>query len=406
MLPKSELLHIVREQYAVLNAEDAIPRTMLSRIPKQSEFVTIITGVRRCGKSTLLKELIDDFDQVHYLNFEDFRLSGFQSSDFGNLHALFSEEKPNCNIYVFDEIQNAPGWENYIRTLNDSHKTVFITGSNSTLLSGELGTKLTGRHLDYELFPMDFAEFCKLTNRSPTVETVEAYLTDGGFPQYLKTGISEFLQQILTDVLYRDIIKRHTIRSISVLEDLTRFLVSNVAKEYSLRNISKTLNTFSIHTLSEFLTYLQDAYLFFSVPIFAYSLKKQAVNPRKIYSIDNGLTGANALGFTKDRGKRLENAVFLSIRRRFKEIYYFKGRGECDFIVKDKNHIHSLIQVCYQLTSDNLHRELRGIEEAMVETGCSNAFIVTLNENSEYATGAGPVQALSACDWFSLTTQW
>lgn len=406
MLPKYEIQNIIREQHASLHAGDAIPRTMLSHIKKQSEFVTIITGVRRCGKSTLLKELIHDFDHVNYLNFEDFRLTGFQSDDFRNLHALFAEENPECEVYVFDEIQNAPGWENYIRTLNDSHKTVFITGSNSTLLSGELGTKLTGRHLDYELFPMDFKEFCAITHLPHNVESVETYLSDGGFPQYLKTGIKEFLQQILNDVLYRDIIKRYSIRTISVLEDLTRFLVSNIAKEYSLRNISKTLGTFSIHTLSEFLTYLQDAYLFFSVPIFAYSLKKQAVNPRKIYSIDNGLTAANALGFTRDRGKLLENAVFLSIRRRYKEIYYFKSRGECDFVVKDQNNIQSLVQVCYQLTSENLPRELRGIEEAMEQTGCSNAYIVTLDEESEYATAAGPVKAIPACTWFEQTATW
>jgi hypothetical protein len=340
------------------------------------------------------------YDRFRYLNFEDFRLAGFENGDFINLEDAFSEVCPDTNVYFFDEIQSAPGWERYVRTLNDSGKTVHITGSNASLLSKELGTLLTGRHLQYELFPMDFFEYCKLKGLNESVSALDGYLVDGGFPQYLKSGMTEYLQQILKDILYRDIVRRHNIRNIAVLEGLTTFLISNIAKEYSLRNISRILDTDSIHTLSEFVGYLQDAYLFFSVPVFAWSRKRQSVNPRKIYSIDNGLISATTLSFTADKGKLLENAVFLSLRQRFGAIHYFRNKGECDFVAVEKNRVHVVVQVCYALTRENLARELRGLEEAMTETGCKNAFLVTRDERSEYETGAGTVQTVPAIEWF------
>jgi uncharacterized protein len=400
MLAKSDLVNIVRLQTEQLHEDHIVQRKLQMKIKKQSDFVSIITGVRRSGKSTLLKELMKTFQDFRYLNFEDFRLAGFEPGDYKNLEAVFSERCPNSDVYFFDEIQNAPDWENYIRTLNDSGKKVYITGSNASLLSRELGTKLTGRHLEYELFPMNFFEYCTLKGIDETVSSLDGYLGDGGFPQYLKTGFPEYLQQLLKDILYRDIVRRHNIRNISALEGFTRYLISNIAKEYSLRNISKMLDTDSIHMLSEFIGYLQDAYLFFPVPIFTWSQKKQSINPRKIYSIDNGLTSANSLSFSADKGKLLENAVFLSLRQRFSKIYYFKNRGECDFIAVEKNRVHYVVQVCYSLSADNLARELRGLEEAMAETGCKNAVIVTRDEKSEYSTGIGPVQAIPAIDWF------
>lgn len=400
MIAKSDLEQVVQYQAQMISSGNNVVRNLEKNIKKQSDLISIITGVRRCGKSTLMRRLMQRHEQCHYLNFEDFRLAGFEHEDFRTLEKLFAEKKPGCTTYFFDEIQNVDGWENYARTLNDEGKTIFITGSNASLLSIELGSKLTGRHLQYELFPMDFFEYCNMKEVDATDAAVDAYLVDGGFPQYLKTAIPEYLQQIINDILYRDIVKRYSVRNIAVLEDLTKFLISNISKEYSLRNISRMMNTYSIHTLSEFIRYLEDAYLFFTVPVFSFSLKRQSVNPHKIYSIDNGLAAANSFQYTKDKGKLFENAVFLSLRRRFKNIFYFKKRGECDFVVSENSEVKYVIQACYMITGENLKRELNGLEEAMQDTDCKNAIIITRSENGEYRNPSGMVRVVSLFAWF------
>jgi len=232
---------------------------------------------------------------------------------------------------------------------------------------------------------------------------VDGYLAEGGFPQYLKTGIAEYLQQIVNDILYRDIVKRHNVRNIAVLEELVRCLFSNVANEYSIRNLSRITNASSLHTITEFMGYLEDAYLFFSVPVFSYSFRQRSIKPRKVYSIDNGLTASNTVSFTRDLGKMLENAVFIGLKRKFRDIFYFKGRGECDFVIRENNATHSVIQVCYQLTSENLDRELRGLDEATGATRCSNALIVTRAESGEYRLPGGVVaRAIPIVEWFDM----
>ncbi|MDZ7777252.1 MAG: ATP-binding protein [Bacteroidales bacterium] len=306
----------------------------------------IITGVRRSGKSTFMKQLMEKHIKTRYVSFEDVRLSGFEKEDFEKLEEIFNEEDHEERVYLFDEIQNIQGWELYVRQKLDQRKRIIITGSNASLLSRELGTRLTGRHLDFEMFPFSFTEFLAFKGQSPSKERFEEYLTTGGFPEYLQSLKEEILRNLLNDILIRDIAVRYNLRNTRVLRELTVFLLTNLGKPFTFHSLRKTFNLGATSTVIDYISFLEDSYLIFIVPKFDYSLKKQTYYPKKVYAIDNGLANANSLSFSSDKGRLLENLVFINLRRRYKEIFYFNRNYECDFVVREKNQIIKVIQVC------------------------------------------------------------
>jgi uncharacterized protein len=356
---KEEILKIVKSQQ--ITNEKTLPREL--KLDK-TKLIKIITGIRRCGKSTLLKQLKKKNDL--FINFEDPRLSKFQTEDFVKIINV-------SNTFFFDEIQNVSEWERGVRYLHDQNKNIYISGSNAQLLSKELGTKLTGRHISYELFPFSQKEYKKYTKRN-------SYLNEGGFPEYLKSKNSEYLRNLLIDILNKDIILRYNIREKKELVELTTYLLSNISKEISYNKLSK-LFELSVTTISNFIKYLNDAYIIFTLQKFSFSIKKQIINPKKIYCIDNGLLKANSLSFTKDKGRLLENAVFLKLKRKYKEIFYFKDKYECDFIIKDRDSLKMAVQVCYNLNSENMKRELNGFKNIPKEI--KKKIIVTNNQKDK-----------------------
>jgi len=280
----------------------------------------------------------------------------------------------------FDEIQVVEGWERYVRQKLDQGFQLVVTGSNASLLSQELGTKLTGRHITKELFPFSYQEFCDYNKVLPDQENTEKYLRMGGFPEFLKTDRQEILHQLLDDLLVRDITVRYGVRDMKSLQRLALFLMSNVGKPVSGNQLRKTLEIGATSTVIEYFSYLEACWLFFFIPKFSYSQKKQLVNPKKVYSIDTGMVSANSRAFSEDFGRRFENLVFLHLRRNFPEIYYFSEKKECDFVVFDRKGIVALIQVCYSFHADNMTRELEGLWEAMEFFDLKEAHLVTVGQ--------------------------
>ena len=343
-------------------------------------YATVISGIRRCGKSTLLNQLIVTVKRPHYFNFEDPRAFNFDLSDFHKLEEVFKEINGEGDYYFFDEIQNVENWERYIRKLIDSGKRCVITGSNASILSRELGTKLTGRHLTFELFPFSYKEMLVLTTQKKSIESFNEYFKRGGFPNFLKFEKIEILQELFDDIIQKDIIVRHKLKESKTIKELAIFLLTNIGKEFSYNNLAKYCNIGSVNTVISYISYFEDSYLFFTVPKFDYSYKKQLVNPKKIYSIDVGLANASSASFSEDKGRILENLVFLHLRRKYKRIFYFRKKRECDFIVTVRKKPIMAIQVCYEVTEENKEREIGGLQEAMETSKTDNGVIVTYNQ--------------------------
>ena len=299
------------------------------------------------------------------------------------MEEVFSEEYGNCDFYFFDEIQNITGWEQFIRQKLDQRRKVVITGSNAHLLSRELGTHLTGRHLDYELFPFSYNEYLAFFKIENTAGSFMNYLIQGGFPEFLHNKKSEYLQTLMTDILIRDIAVRRGIRNVKTLKEIAVFLMSNLGKEFSFHSLRKTFKVGAVSTVIEYISFFEECYLLFTIPKFDYSLKKQAYNPKKVYAVDNGLAIANSLSFSSDTGRMLENLVFVMLRRKYQEIYYFRNERECDFVIKERGNIHRVIQVCAKLNSDNKVREIEGLFEAIEYFDLKEGYLLTLDEDDE-----------------------
>ena len=364
MLTKQTIEQVVASQKERLQKMEPGLLRQLQGIENFSSHVLIITGIRRCGKSTLLQQINSATSQSSvYLNFEDPRLAGFDLNDFNRLHEL--AEKNGILTYYFDEVQLVDKWESFVRFRLDEGYRITITGSNATMMSKELGTKLTGRHISKELFPFSYSEYLAFTQQQPGPVSALVYMDEGGFPGYLKTGHPEVLMQTFNDIIIRDISLRYNIKNTLLLQQLAIWLVSNCGKCLSGNSLRKLFNIASSSTIMEYLAYFNDAYLFFYVPRFSYSQKVQMVNPKKLYCIDNGFIKTNSISFSPDRGRLLENMVFLHLRRKKNAIFYFSEKNECDFVVFDGNHPVEIYQVCQELDHENLDREIKGLSEAM-----------------------------------------
>ncbi len=400
MLLKEELRNTVISQRKELSIPDkAIEREKLREVEFDLPFAIVISGVRRCGKSTFLRQLIKKTKGFYYFNFEDPKVASFEVSDFQKLNEILREEYKDQDYYFLDEIQNVPGWELFVRSMLDKKKHFVITGSNASLLSKELGTRLTGRHLRHEIFPFSFREFLSLTKEKASINSFQKYLVKGGFPQYLIVGKSEILQELLNDIIVRDIAIRHKIRNIKTLREIAIYLITNVGKEFSYNSLRKTFNLGSTNTAISFVSFFAESYLLFTVPKFDYSLKKQLVNPKKVYSIDNGISNVNSASFSADNGKMLENLVFLNLRKKYKEIFYFQGKKECDFVVKQGTKITEAIQVCYKLDEDNKDREVQGLIEALEKFDLKEGVILTYNQQDNFIIKEKKINILPVFKW-------
>src|SRR3990170_9152641 len=214
-------------------------------------------------RSTLLETVKSQKENL--LNSEDVRIFGFDHKDFNRLDEVFSAES-NSNYYLFDEIQVVVGWERYVRLLLDKKKIVVLTGSNAAILGRELGTKLTGRHLKYELMPFSYPEFLKLTKQKMSYTSFEDFVNRGGFPEYLKIDNEQILQELFNDIIIRDITLRYNLRNPKLVKELALYLLSNIGKEFSYQGLKKLFNLGSVNTVISIVGYFENSYLLFTIP--------------------------------------------------------------------------------------------------------------------------------------------
>jgi predicted AAA+ superfamily ATPase len=390
--------------------------------------ILIITGVRRSGKSSLMKLLCDDIlknedvleSNILYLNFEDERFVPFTLQDFEPLYETFLElENPCGRIYLFlDEIQNIHGWEKWLNRLYEFENVkIFVTGSNATLLSSEISTALTGRNRQIVTWPFSFREFLSmkgvlidaksLYRRQTKVAIKRAfreYLELGGFPEVLKTGDATLLEQYYKDIIYRDVITRYGIKNIKEIKELTLFLAANPGTVQSYKNMQKMIGVRSQNTVKNYLSALNDVYLFLSMDLFDYSLKRQIYNPSKVYCIDSAMSNSISFKFSQNMGHIYENIVFLELLRKNKEIYYWKSKKgwEIDFIVKQGLNITEAIQVCYSLENERTRqREIQALIEVKDELKAGRLTVITDDEESTV-----PVNSSHGQDKINIIPLW
>jgi predicted AAA+ superfamily ATPase len=374
-------------------SKEIIDREKSIEIDFNSNHINIISGIRRCGKSTLLiKNMQENFTNAAYFNFEEPRVYDFQFDDFIKLDEIMSE---NADAYFFDEIQVIDNWEIFIRRLHEQGKKIFITASNASMLSKELGTKLTGRYLQNELFPFSYKEFLIYKKVDDSKESFFNYMQNGGFPEYLRENNIEILHQLFRDIINRDIIVRHKIKNAFAIEDMAIYLYSNIAKETSFNSLRKILKISSATTVSDFAKWLYDSYLLFFVPRFSYSSKAILMNPKKVYAVDNGLVNALTLSKNEDFGRLLENLAFLYFKRLGFEIYYFRENGECDFVLFKNRKFFNAFQITKEITKDNMDREFSGLIEALQFFKKDTGYILTLNQEDSIQYNGKEIKIIS-----------
>lgn len=401
MILKEALSRAVKSQFEDLQKrETGTPRELLENIDLKSNHVIIISGIRRTGKSTLLHQLMSRVGKSGYFNFEDPRVIDFTVEDFERLKEVFGEEE-EIKIYFFDEIQNVKNWEIFVRSEQDRKSKIFITGSNASLLSIELGTRLTGRHISYELFPFSYSEFIRFKNIKKNISAFDLYFKLGGLPEYLQFENPQVLHQLFEDIIMRDIVARYGLKNPNQIKELALYLITNIGKEFSNNNLKQLFNLGSANTVASYISYFSDSYLFFTIPRFSYSVKQQIRNNKKVYSVDHGLIRNLSKSFSPDEGRLLENIVFIELRKRYKKVFYFSGDFECDFLVKDAGKIINAIQVTVELSDLNYQRETDGLIEALNYTKLKEGLILTYDYQDEITVSGKNIKIVPVWKWLS-----
>ncbi len=351
-----------------------------------SHLITVILGPRRAGKSTFAIHALKE--PFAYVNFDDEALTEVKNYD--EIIAVLDELYQKPAAYLFDEIQNLPKWELFVNRLQRQGKKLVLTGSNAHLLSKELATHLTGRHRSLVLFPFSFSETLLQEKQTLTSQETSAkldtYILRGGYPEPWLKGLDykEYLSLLLTSIIYKDIVKRFRIRNPAAIEDLSIYLLSNTAKEFSFRTLAELTKAKSVGTAEKYVHYLEEAFLFFQVRQFSFKLKEQAAFNKKIYCIDNGFITAQAFQLSPDWGRLYENCVAIQLKKKELrgqcQIYFWKDsqQKEVDFVVKERAKVSKLIQVCYAWDERKIReREIRALLKASQELRCDNLFVLT-----------------------------
>lgn len=400
----------------------------LPELPANVRKAFVYIGMRRSGKTWALYQRMNNLlangvtkTQLLYINFEDDRLSGMKASELQFVLEAYWELYPdhieNQSLhFFFDEIAEIEGWESFIRRLLDKEKMqIYISGSSAKMLSKEIATSLRGRTLTREIFPLSFDEYAHLhkldstqlfttKHKSKCNHLIDKYLTWGGFPEVVDVDAMlhrELLQSYMDSVIYRDIIERHDVKNHMALKQLLLYCLQNPA---SLLSVNKLFNQFKSRGMSvgkdslyQYLNYFEDACCLFEVPVYSFSLNKAALKPKKIYPIDTGLITAYSIKPGYNQAAILETEVFLHLRRRHEEIFYYQtAQGkEIDFLTIDPNGHMALYQVCYQMDQETTkRREISAMEQAMIELQLSEGIVITMNESEKITVMAGEIKII------------
>ncbi|NGX43504.1 MAG: hypothetical protein K940chlam7_01802 [Chlamydiae bacterium] len=376
--------------------------------------VLILSGIRRAGKSTIMRALQQKQPEAdYYFNFDDERLIQFEVEDFQVLLEVFIELFGKQSTFYFDEIQNIEKWERFIRRLYEQGNKIFITGSNARLLSRELGTHLTGRNIQLEVYPLSFKEIVyheypellekkafSTSDIGTLLNVFATYMTYGGIPEYFKFRKVEYLKNLYEGIIYRDIIVRHNISNEKPLKELVYYFASHIGKEFSYTKLCDYLGLGSPHTVSKYCSYLEDCYLCFFLSRYSHSLKKQIQYNKKCYMIDPAMIQLIGFRVSDDRGRLLENVVFLHLKMKGEEIYFHKDQKECDFVIRKGNQVVQAIQVALHLSDPKIRkREIEGLLEAMKAHNLMEGLIITENDEEQIEVENRQIQIIPIWKW-------
>ncbi len=414
---KSQIKAMLLEQeQSFWQRDTGIERVQLAAIERAAPLphAVIISGLRRVGKSTLLAQFAHRLgqDQFYYINFEDDRFLGFQTDDANDLYAALLELYGERKMFILDEVQNIPGWEHFVRRFMELGFKFYITGSNASLLSRELGTRLTGRYVPIELFPFSLSEYLNFRSyplpdltRMTTADTarlqqhLNEYLQLGGIPEPLKYPELQLLRTLYDDVLYRDIATRHRIEEVRALKELSFYLMSNPGNLISFNKLKDQFHLGSVNTIKNYIEYLENSWLFFTVNVYDYSVKRQQIAAKKTYCIDTGLANAVGFNFSANTGRLIENLVFLALRRKEREIFYYTTPAgfEVDFYIPEQR---LLIQVTQNMNkSSTREREVRALVDGMRSIPQAKGVILTDSNLQPVTVDEFTVEFRSVAEW-------
>lgn len=416
--------------------QEEIPLSLHERslqLPLNKQRIVTVTGVRRCGKSSLLHLTINrllasgvDKEQILYIGFDDERLANMDVSDFDEIlqaYRLMYPDRPLSSVYMFfDEIQIVKGWELFVLRVYKSYcKNVYVTGSTAQMLSGEMSSALRGWPDEYTEYPLSFKEFIAFKGIKANRYTEEgaalmanmfnSYLLTGGFPQAVLANVEtervKLLQAYFNTMLFRDMIEHYNISaSPSVVRYFLKRVFNNITKPSSVNNIYNDLKSqglkLSKDSLYQWLDYACNIFLLHKVPKYSKSVIKQSTSLSKYYVADFALAKSVLLPQSEEKGKALENAVYMHLARHLNEneqIYYFNEGAECDFVIANDEGVKELIQVCWELDEFNTPRECEGLCAASAATGCKKASIITCNQAQSIHYGDLQINVVAAWDF-------
>ncbi len=394
------------------------PRAL--KIPLKSKKIITLIGVRRCGKTSILYDTINQLtktipkEQIVFLNFEDERLE-FNALNLDLILEGYRELYPHLDLsrcyFFFDEIQNVEGWEKFVRRVYDTiSQHIYITGSNSKLLSQDIATSLRGRTISYEVYPLSFKEyldfleievdFYSSQSLAYMQKALLSFLTEGAFPEIIEEDAKtqrKILQEYFSVLIYKDLIERYKVQNVVALKFFLKRLLASSSKPISINKIFNDLKSNGIkiskNSLYDYLEYAQN--IFFSLTLERYDTKINLVE-KKIYSIDVGLNNALIFNFSDNIGKNMENALFLELKRRELDIYYHQDRSsECDFIVLDRGKVTHAIQVTYEMKNEKTRkREIKGLVNACKAFGLSKGLIISFEERDAFEVDSVSIEVL------------
>lgn len=429
---KNEILKILDDwNFWKKDLETGIKRPLyLDRLKSFSATnqILVITGARRSGKSFIMRQLAKELikeggnkNNILMVNFEDPRFTELNTETLQKIYETYLEFlKPKEPFIFLDEVQEVEAWEKWTRTMHELGKArVIVSGSNARLLSKELATLLTGRHLNTVIFPLSFKEYLAFNNIavekkldiiSKEIEIkglLRDYLEFGSFPEVvLSKEKKEILLTYFEDILDKDLIRRFRIRKPEKLKSLAKFYLSNISSLTTFSSIEKFLGI-SADTIEKFSGYLETAYLVFFLKRFSFKVKEQEKSPRKVYAIDTGLANTIGFRFSENVGRLAENIAFLELKRKQTinpelELYYWKDQHhrEVDFVMKEKLKVKQLIQVCWELSrSETKNREIRALLKAMEEIKLKEALVITEDYEAEESIKDKKIRFLPLWKW-------
>ena len=426
---KSEIIKkIIAEWLGDKAFPPLIKRDAPDLVLERTSEILAVAGPRRAGKTCYMYQLIQDLlaqgnwsrEDILFVDFEDYRLTDFTAADTDALLTAFHQVAGKAPTFLFfDEIQQLPGWSRVLRTLHNQNRyRIVVTGSNAGLLEREIATELRGRCRNILMMPFSFPEFLRFHGipddertlltpaRGRVLNAFEHYLKEGGFPEVVKKETvpekRELLQTYYRTIFFRDILERYNVKAKTLLEAVMRYSLNTFSDLFSISMFAKELKRQQLpgskQTISNYLGYLQEVFFLTAHEKFSYSPRQRIMNPKKIYLLDTGFSLLST-NFSENRGKLLENAVAVEMFRRRAECFYYKGRRECDFIIKEGTKPKAAIQVCWELTPKNETRELRGLREAMNAFAIEEGFILTNDEERELTFESAKIQVMPVWKW-------